>query len=792
MRTTLALVCTALVAIQAEATPQSQVWIATSVAKLCLTVGSDSATLQAFACMQMPQQTFDYAASTGVLRSLGKCVDAVQSSNGNALQVQPCSQAPQQTWTFGADGRIQSRTQVGMCLGRALDLGTKGSGSMMFLEPCATAVAWAIATTLPFQAVAPPPLVNAQQQLPSLQQQPPMLTGTMQQAVQPLPLYSPPPQQQQQQQPPMVEAGNPSAADHFLCVCIVDKDAGACNQAARAACQIGHLPAASCAQSFGQGKHDMITNDILRLIENGARCSTFDPATLKNEAAMVGASSSDGTPGVNDHYLCVCLEDQGVSTQQKCQAAVRAACLVGHIPAGDCEASQTSSGNLAGVTNHVLRLIDQGANCKNKLQVKSSPTCAKPPCFGATKSRFWNSGSNLKNSAKALSSDLCTCLDDPEASVCLKAMAAACTRSDIPKEDCQVMKGGKYMAGVTRHALRLIDHGANCPAHRAMSFTNRGCHCLQSWTEGARTLTFPNNCADPGGKKGFAWCKTYANEGCKGVDGDTTWDRCDSPLLPIRRSEVGGAQSGAPTEDDHYLCVCVDDSASDEVCVAAVRAACQVGHLPSAACAESLGKGQHASVSNEVVALVKNGARCSQFDSASLVPGGAGGKFCGKGRPAASGCECFAGYSGPTCEKCDDGFVGFPSCRPKKECDTPCTNGLVCDYMDGTCVEPPEDTWTVGQGLLYLTLFGGLLYAAYLTYVRWRAGKGRAVAYSALHRDDDDLGGVPTHVSPPQQQKGGGGMNGHSVGGDFGSPPPELSVRPVKATVPVERNGLAV
>jgi len=344
---------------KAEATPQSNIFIAAPAAKLCLTVGSDSATLQVFACaVNLPSQIFEYAPSAGTIKVQGKCVDALASSNGNALQTQPCvSQSLQQSWTFGQDGLIRSRMQPESCVGRTGDL---ASASMLFLGSCATSISWAISLGVPFQAVAPPPPplfqskpvesppqlpgASSSPQLPSIspqQQQPPQLQQTQPIAPPPL-LYGGGAfgQTQPAYSNVATEAGKPTSADHFLCVCVVDKDAGACNQAARTACQIGHLPAASCAQSFGQGKHDSITTDILKIIENGARCSAFDPAVLKNEAAQIGGrGASDGTPTADDHYLCVCLEEGGVNIKQKCESAVRSACLVGHIPSGDCEAS---------------------------------------------------------------------------------------------------------------------------------------------------------------------------------------------------------------------------------------------------------------------------------------------------------------------------------------------------------------------------------------------------------------------------------------------------------------------
>ena len=75
------------------------------------------------------------------------------------------------------------------------------------------------------------------------------------------------------------------------------------------------------------------------------------------------------------------------------------------------------------------------------------------------------------------------------------------------------------------------------------------------------------------------------------------------------------------------MCVCLETNSIDEVCVAAVKAACSVGHLPSAACAASFEAGNHDAVSDSVVEILKNGQKCS---GPGLVTTRAG-MFCGKG-----------------------------------------------------------------------------------------------------------------------------------------------------------------
>jgi hypothetical protein len=769
--------------------------VSTIFPEQCITVGSDEATLQIFTCSVSlrDRQIWDIFPGTGSIKP-GEdpltCMDGFSTGNGDAIQVVSCRGRPSETWTLLSTGKIQNRAQPGSCLGTR---GQSTPGSMLFLEPCATGNSvWATRvaerpSTLPSldgnirQPVAPPPPLGGGTGAAIVSQalSTPVAPPPPQSSFQPFPAYQ---QQQQQQQYsfPSVTTTNtysaaattttttnnnnfmpePTPTDHFLCTCIVDKDAAPCIQAVRAACTTGQIAARACKQSFDSGDHDSITEEILRMIDNGAKCSKFDPTSLRAEMNQKQAMDvvNSGVPQQDDHYLCVCLG--GKDTSAKCKSAVKAACLVGHIPSGDCQAS-LGGGKHDGVTEHILRLINDGSKCGQRLQIARTSSCANPPCYGESKTSV-NSGDK----------DLCTCLDDPLSLACKQAMIRTCKAGRIPKDDCDVAMKGNFWSGASRHALRLIDHGAQCPSHRSMSFTNRGCHCLQTWMEGDKTFTFPNNCADPGGKRGYSWCKTYADEACAGVEGALDWDRCDAPRIPVRRDVETGRGSNSNGDDDdpdHYLCVCVEDGVQDEVCVAAVRAACQVGHLPSDACKASF-SGDHKVVSDLVVQAIKGGSKCAlsqisvlqqqqqqqSSSSSSTTPGGVtttsttidgNTKFCGKGQPDGNGgCRCFQGYEGKTCESCSDEYFGFPDCKLKVECTTPCGKGT-CDYSDGTCSCPPnfvgptcsqcapgstgancvpinQAGWSFGQVIVFLILITGLAYGIRYVYNRCQSRSG--------------------------------------------------------------------
>merc|ERR1711916_390082 len=149
-------------------------------------------------------------------------------------------------------------------------------------------------------------------------------------------------------------------------------------------------------------------------------------------------------------------------------------------------------------------------------------------------------------------------------------------------------------------------------------------------------------------------CEIYEEEGCAGVDGSTKWDRCDQPSRPIKH--VTGGMS------NHYLCPCLDVNSSDEVCVAATQAACATGHLPSNLCAKSFGSQDHTAIADEILKIIKDGAKCNgaTLPSGSVAAGGSGNlpKYCGKGHLGSDGnCVGYTGY--PSCDSKNGSSMSF-------------------------------------------------------------------------------------------------------------------------------------
>jgi hypothetical protein len=277
--------------------------------------------------------------------------------------------------------------------------------------------------------------------------------------------------------------------------------------------------------------------------------------------------------------------------------------------------------------------------------------------------------------------------------MCQNAVKKACKKGHIPKQDCEVAQHADFKHAVTRHVLHLIDHGAECSLGGSMKFSNNRCHCKNEWTAAnGEVMKWPNNCGDPGGAKGFDYCETFAEEGCVGTGESMAWDRCDRPQKPrYHLGEFAQTAIGKITPVDHYLCVCVDKNANNEMCVAAVKAGCEVGHIPAAACAASFHNDNHAAVSDAVVQLIAKGARCHNIDMAlespSHVPANYITSGCGHGVQSGNGCSCDAGFAGSRCDLCANGYVGYPSCVLKRDCSPVCKYGD-CDFTTGTCSCP--------------------------------------------------------------------------------------------------------
>jgi len=271
------------------------------------------------------------------------------------------------------------------------------------------------------------------------------------------------------------------------------------------------------------------------------------------------------------------------------------------------------------------------------------------------------------------------------------------------------------------------------------------------------------------------------------VEGSISWDRCDNPKFPVRRDPKLTDGTGVESlEPDHYLCICLSSTSTDEVCVAAVKAGCETGHLPSAACKDSFENNDHQAVSDMVVQVLKNGDRCKETMSGN------------------SGSEV---QLKPEDTDCPDGYYGFPNCKRKVECDQPCSHGATCDFSDGTCMCMPnfvgptcsecaEGTsgrnclpdgegggWTLGQGLVYLFLFAGLAYAGFTAYKKW-GGDAQSIIYAKL----------PQREGPEYSVVGEGGLPPHvedqiSMSSDLGG---DVEEQQPKRLPPHEHTGLAV
>jgi len=344
---------------------------------------------------------------------------------------------------------------------------------------------------------------------------------------------------------------------------------------------------------------------------------------------------------------------------------------------------------------------------------------------------------------------------------------------------------------VTRHVLHLIDHGALCDDHKGMTFTNKKCHCKQSWTtKGGKEMKYPENCGDPGGEKGYPWCETYSEENCVGTGGSVEWDRCDLPSEPITRVSQEKGVAGMVTAVDHYLCVCVDINSKDEVCTAAVKAACSVGHIPSDQCAKSFASQDHDAISDEILRLIQNGAMCknsripvaSSSDQKALASGNGNLPiFCGKGYVGGDGkCVCNQGYKGVYCEECMAGYWGFPNCVKNIECKPECSRG-VCDYSNGKCscpinfvgdscdkcadgyvgphCIPSEMSGSFFENLLYIVVGLGLFYFLYTKYTGGKSGSkdGRVPAMhwsGQASATEDDYNLESGTIRPRNQHNG--------------------------------------
>mmetsp|Transcript_10070 Transcript_10070/g.13072 ORF Transcript_10070/g.13072 Transcript_10070/m.13072 type:complete len:826 (-) Transcript_10070:1798-4275(-) len=700
---------TVLLGLYHSVAAQQETYIVSQSSNLCLTIGSDEHTLQYLACSS-DQERVKHQRWKVIQKVNGDviqnaaglgCIDSKHSNNGGVAQVWGCdSTNAAQTISFGSDGRIKSTADINLCLGQ---YSTASVGDMMQFKDCdaGQATNWATSATIPGTAASSSSSSSTTDGQPHAPPVAPVISSTGSTGSPPQ-LGGAPTLGSFLKNPSFntdsTSSSTPTEKDHYLCVCVVEAGDEKCVQAVKAACAVGHIPSDDCLASFDRGDHEAISTHVINLIENGARCSKFDPKTLINENPTLPTRNFKGRGVVTseDHYLCVCLNEGGTNLDETCEAAVKTACIVGHIPQSDCDI--TFAEGKTKVVDHVLRLIDNGANCKNKLVLTKSANCPEPPCYGDT---------NGKNLVTQKDHYLCPCIDDYKSQACLEATRQACRLGHMPQQDCLVAEKGNYLTGVTRNVLQLVEHGAQCSAHKSMRFTNNRCHCKQTWkTDRGEILKFPENCADPGNVRGFPWCETYDEEGCTGVGGSFKWDRCDNPQHPVRdiRQRSQG-KSGKITTSDHYLCICIDSNANNEVCLAAAKAACAVGHIPADACRESFENNDHEKVTERVLELIKNGAQCKNVErnygkmgsfQSSVVPidnslpakAKHASAICGHGSVNGNGgCTCFAGYAGSECNECAVGFIDYPDCKERRLCSPKCKNG-VCNEITGNCVCP--------------------------------------------------------------------------------------------------------
>jgi len=653
------------------------------------------------------------------------------SDNAGAVQVYEAQYNPDGAanghFTFLAGSKIRNEHNQ-LCLSVGFYVASPPTQFLKY-EDCSVAASWKlVAASIPLvAAVATPQVVQAPQieQLPQIQPSSQALPQAPQVAQRPPQRQAHPATPQVAQGiragatgsnairvPPVTtkqvvqsRPGLPQESDHYLCICFVSQNNDDCLDAVKAACTVGHIPAEHCRASFELNSHDQISKHILEIIQDGAKCPSTDFEKLRNEAseAALPTHHFHGAQTVTseDHYLCVCLASTGDVKQldQQCADAVRVACMVGHIPEADCFASFDEN-NHARIANRIMEMIDSGANCVQHLQRSRTADCPNPPCYAT------NRHSKV---ARKEPHYLCVCLEDRQSVACKSAVEKACSAGAIPKRDCDVAEKADFHHAVTRHVMHLVDHGSECSIGGAgfLTFTNNRCHCKQEWTApNGEVVRFPDNCRDPGGSRGYAWCETYAEEGCIGYGESMSWDRCDHPQRPrYHLGEFAQTSAGKVSPVDHYLCVCVDKAANDEACEAAAKAACMVGHLPSKACAESFQESSHSQISDAILEEIWQGARCNNMELALNTPhdsvdsrGVPIQSFtsgCGHGREVAGGaCACQPGYAGLRCDYCAEGFIGYPQCVMKRDCDPACMYGS-CDFTSGTCSCPANRKGTL-------------------------------------------------------------------------------------------------
>jgi len=187
--------------------------------------------------------------------------------------------------------------------------------------------------------------------------------------------------------------------------------------------------------------------------------------------------------------------------------------------------------------------------------------------------------------------------------------------------------------------------------------TVNNCTCKKIWSVNEQEMAFPNNCGDPDELMGFDWCEVEG--GVCAANNGKIWDECTAnPAHPI-------------LDKDPFIPQHLDLRP-------AISPVFYTRDLPQ----------QPASFVSRKCHPHSCGCR---FDGAALFRGSDVCEALGACDDS-SGlvvCHCSEVFAGRNCERCIDGFVGYPNCLPRSQCGA-CLNGGICDYTSGKCICGPN------------------------------------------------------------------------------------------------------